>query len=284
MAELSGALRIYTEVLPPQLQRDVWFGPAKTTRALLQQMELHPESIYGEITVEGAAQVAARLGLEDFAEKEAAAELGSGAGRCALALLQQSQAASIVGVELAAARHDAAVLLAGSCLKEWTRLDTKDGATWFRDGRSFCLIHGDILQTWRDWCHVTAVFTSSLCFPAMVMSTLSRQLDECKLLQRVATLQMLPHALTFGLREVLRCPMSWKPHGSAVYVYERLPSYPLYRSLLEEPLAALFTAEPQGRLGTAAENLRAAKLAQLLLSSLLPLCGSLEQDFLAWAF
>ena len=49
--------------------------------------------IYGEITVEGAAQVAARLGLEDFAEKEAAAELGSGAGRCALALLQQSQAA-----------------------------------------------------------------------------------------------------------------------------------------------------------------------------------------------
>ena len=78
-----------------------------------------------------------------------------------------------------------------------------------------------------------------------------------------------------------------------------------YRSLLEEPLAALFTAEPQGaagchalptlchcdpcldcrgRLGTAAENLRAAKLAQLLLSSLLPLCGSLEQDFLAWAF
>ena len=32
--------------------------------------------------------------------------------------------------------------------------------------------------------------------------------------------QMLPHALTFGLREVLRCPMSWKPHGSAVYVYE----------------------------------------------------------------
>ena len=32
--------------------------------------------------------------------------------------------------------------------------------------------------------------------------------------------QMLPHALTFGLTDVLRCPMSWKPNGSAVYVYE----------------------------------------------------------------
>ena len=50
--------------------------------------------IYGEITAEGAAQVAARLGLQDFGEREAAAELGSGAGRCALALLQESQAAS----------------------------------------------------------------------------------------------------------------------------------------------------------------------------------------------
>ncbi|CAE7843357.1 unnamed protein product, partial [Symbiodinium necroappetens] len=279
MAKLSETLRIYAEVLPPQLQRDVWFGPAKSTGALLQQMELHPGSIYGEITAEGAAQVAARLGLQDFGEREAAAELGSGAGRCALALLQESQAASIVGVELASARHDAALLLAGSCLKEWTRLDTKEGATWFRDGRSFCLIRGDILQTWRDWCHVTAVFTSSLCFPAVVMDTLSRQLDECKLLQRVATLQMLPHALTFGLTDVLRCPMSWKPNGSAVYVYERLPSYPLYRSLLEEPLAALFRAEePPGRLGTATEKLRAGKLAQLLLSSLLPLCGSLEKS------
>ncbi|CAE7354059.1 unnamed protein product [Symbiodinium natans] len=192
-------------------------------------------SIYGEITAVGARRVARCLGR---CPGRAVAELGSGAGRCALSLLQHMQA-SIVAVELMAARHEAAVLAAARCLEDWVRLDTKGGATWLRRNRSFRLVHGDILETWRDWCHVTAVFTSSLCFPDRVMSTLSRQFDECKLLQRVATLQMLPHAQTFSLEEVVYCPMSWKPAGSAVYIYERLPAYPLYRVLLEEPLASL---------------------------------------------
>ena len=95
--------------------------------------------IYGEITAVGARRVARCLGR---CPGRAVAELGSGAGRCALSLLQHMQApeacrsnvfsadivfskASIVAVELMAARHEAAVLAAARCLEDWVRLDTK---------------------------------------------------------------------------------------------------------------------------------------------------------------
>merc|ERR1712204_152710 len=48
------------------------------------------------------------------------------------------------------------------------------------------------------------------------------------------------------LASVERWPMSWKQNG-AVYVYKRLPCYPLGRSLLEEPAFSLWHAQESAR-------------------------------------
>merc|ERR1712014_227168 len=106
--------------------------------------------------------------------------------------------------------------------------------------RSLCFQLGDILDAWRSWRLANVIFCSSLCFPDSVMERLGEQLDDCPRLRWVASLKMLPKYSTFTLAAVERWPMTWhRGDGCPVYLYKRLPCYPLTRSLLEEPWATL---------------------------------------------
>lgn len=244
----------YTASLGLTILNQAWFGASGSLGDLIEDLRCRPESLYGEITPAGVRYLGECLWMQGgtWAGQEVA-ELGSGMGRCVLQIfLENANVERIIGIELDHTRHTAALQAIGTCLCPFRPdVDTSSlkyatalgvSSSWRRwrvQGRVLELLCGNILQSWHSWRSATAVFASSLCFPAAVMETMADQLEACHRLRKVMSLQMLPRYVSFTMVDVQHWPMSWQQErGCPVYIYERCPSYPLYRCLLEEPWAS----------------------------------------------
>jgi len=292
--------RAYASTLPADNVGRLWCGSAKSLAELVRHLAERPESTYGEITPAGVRALTTRTSL---GEGDVFADLGSGLGRCTLQVFLETRVARAVGIELDLERHTAAVsvvrdgialsasLVADVAIEKLGRSsgmtfdDNNAMARWrgLDDGRVLELCCRDVLQAWRLWHGATVAYCSSLCFPDAVMEQLADQLDECRRLRWVASLRMLPRYRTFTLVTVECWPMSWRAGGCSVYLYGRLPCYPLGHSLLEEPLASLARAAER-----TAEKARSSEFSRgigcgwggpsaLLLRALLPLALSQAQ-------
>eukprot|EP00929_Paragymnodinium_shiwhaense_P090808 TRINITY_DN50912_c0_g1_i2.p1 TRINITY_DN50912_c0_g1~~TRINITY_DN50912_c0_g1_i2.p1 ORF type:complete len:307 (-),score=64.24 TRINITY_DN50912_c0_g1_i2:460-1380(-) len=277
--------KAYAQALPDAAAAQrLWFGGRfDSLEALQQSLQDDPASLYGEITQEGVERLLQRCNLK---AGDCFADLGSGLGRCTLQAHLCTEAAECLGIELDKDRHLAASAAASRLVSNLrsaaSQLEQQADApsqALSRMPRRLTLLQGDLLLLWRAWRHADVVFCSSLCFPDKVMSTLADQLDACQRLRLVASLKMLPRYETFTLVAVERWPMTWqKQRGCPVYVYERLPYYPVLRALLEEPwyshrqpVVAAAAAAASQRFWAEA---RQARVAFLLLCAILPWSAS----------
>jgi len=238
--------QVYNRALPSATVKRLWFGGAQTLEALQRSIEEQPASLYGEILPAGVSALATRWNL---GEGDVFADLGSGLARCVLQIFLEKCVAKAVGVEMDRDRHDAAVAAVNQfhLATDTSMEEEPEMCQWqSEDSRTLQLVCGDLLKVWRRWNGATAIFCSSLCFPEPVMTQLADQLDACTRLRYVASLATLPKYETFTLVAVERLPMTWqRHHGCPVYLYERLPCYPLGRSLLEEPWASIVRQESE---------------------------------------
>merc|ERR1712217_355107 len=112
------------------------------------------------------------------------------------------------------------------------------------------------------------------------MERLADQFDECRQLRRAAALKMLPRYPTFTLVTVERWPMTWQSRrGCPVYIYQRLPCYPICRTLLEEPWASMHRsqdsdASADAKIMLALSSIALQNTVSVLLCSLLPLLNT----------
>eukprot|EP00933_Yihiella_yeosuensis_P075644 TRINITY_DN85090_c0_g1_i1.p1 TRINITY_DN85090_c0_g1~~TRINITY_DN85090_c0_g1_i1.p1 ORF type:complete len:279 (+),score=33.57 TRINITY_DN85090_c0_g1_i1:36-872(+) len=264
--------KVYSESLLEEELKELWLT-RKDVTADLQQIS---EKTYGEITTSGVRCLHSAVNLT---ESDVFADLGSGLGRCVVQTFLETDVRRMLGIELDVERHRAAVHAVEtgfSRLLSRVKIRSKTGVHW-KDlrGRSLELWSGDCLKMWHVWRKSTVIFCSSLCFPRLVMERLADQIDECHSLRYFISLQMLPRYSTFTLARVERWPMSWQRLGDGcpVYVYERLQSYPLGKSLLEEPWASSRACEDQYfcELEVYTRMLTSRVAARMLLFSLLPL-------------
>jgi SAM-dependent methyltransferase len=159
----------------------------------------------------GELQPAATLKLLEYLQlrrRDVFVDLGSGAGKVAIAAGLYTQVGRARGVELSRERHALACEAKARALKE--RLISK---------RTCELIHGDIRRTSLE--DATVVYTCSTAFSTPFLMTIARRLARLPKLRCFASFRDLDPHPRFELADTLPLDVSWR-RRAILYVYTPL--------------------------------------------------------------
>ena len=194
---------------------------------------------YGEVTVVGVRQLAARLALS---AADVFVDAGSGTGRVVLQVAREFGVRRAVGIELSPSRHFLALeAMAASTVADRVQFVCADCAglrLWTRGGVGGVGGDGATATAGAPLADATVVFACSLLYPDALMARLARCIEVCSSIRIVASLRRFgrAHGGLRGFVEVgppLTCETSWMvprtvdnpldlhSPGSAVYLYER---------------------------------------------------------------
>lgn len=161
-------------------------------------------AIYGEIKHEALNKLHSHLGI---GPRDIFYDLGSGVGKVVLQTGLFTQAQKVIGVELAKARHDDAVLALDRAAKIDPRIKEK------------CLLINDDLMN-IDLSKASIIYTCSTAFSESFMKQVAKRLSSFSQKYKLITPQELPDQKHLKLIDTIYLDMSWI-RSTAVHIYER---------------------------------------------------------------
>lgn len=188
-------------------------------------------STYGEVSVQGARRILARLFSSQSRDNTIFLDLGSGIGKIvALAALEHGSVVRSIGVELCESRHARAIVardrLLAACSGSCSTNLAQESVDRVRCERiEFRL--GDMLEAHQAVAQCTHVFLSSLLFNEETMRSLALLLDGAPHLTTIATLQEFPSDVkwSFVADGTVLARMDWHTGevdpGIDVFIYSR---------------------------------------------------------------
>ncbi len=184
-----------------RIYRGVWgydVGPADAARV----ERSGGAETYGEIRPAAAARLLAHLRL---GPSDVLYDLGSGTGRFALHAALGTRVGRVVGVELARARHEAAVAARAAAR-----------AAGRRRADRLELRCADLLRV--SLADATVVYCCDTAFPEPFLARLARKVARARPGLRFVSTAPLDPSPRLALEEVLRLDMSWR-RRSKTYLY-----------------------------------------------------------------